>query len=170
MPEYKIRALTPADASAVLEFELANKSFFAQSIEARPDDFYQLEAVQLHIADFIALNQQGLALATLIFNSADELIGRATIKDIDMVSQSAYVGYRIAEQWSGHGVASFALQALIRQAKLLKLRMLLACVSTENQASKRVLVKAGFQQMETIPKVAIVQGKTLDGYLMWLKL
>lgn len=170
MSEYRLRALESDDVEVVLQFELAHKLFFEQSIEARPDEFYQSAAVQQHIAEFLQLKQQGLAWPTLIFSSAGELIGRANLKDIDRCSQSAYVGYRIAQHCSGKGVASFALQQLIQLAKQQGLKLLLACVSTENHASARVLEKAGFQRMETIPKVAIVQGKALAGYLMWLKL
>lgn len=170
MSGYSIRALQPDDVEAVLQFELAHKSFFEQSIEARPDEFYQPEAVKQHIAEFLLLKQQALALPTLIFNTDNELIGRANVKDIDQLTKSAYVGYRIAEHWCGKGVASFALYELIQLAKQMGLMVLLACVSTENRASMQVLKKAGFQQMETIPQVAIVQGKAVAGYLMWLKL
>ena len=170
MPCYSIRTLQPDDVEAVLQFELAHKSFFEQSIEARPDEFYQPAVVELHIAEFLLLKQQALALPALIFNADNELIGRANLKDIDQVTKSAYVGYRIAEHWSGKGVASFALGELTQQAKQMGLMALFACVSTENRASMQVLKKAGFQQMETIPHVAIVQGKAVAGYLMWLKL
>ncbi|RVT45243.1 N-acetyltransferase [Rheinheimera sediminis] len=170
MSGYRIRTLHSDDVEAVLQFELAHKSFFEQSIEARPDDFYQPAAVQQHIAEFLLLKQQTLAWPTLIFNTDNELIGRANIKDIDPVTRSAYVGYRIAEHWSGQGVASFALCQLIQHAKQMGLMVLFACVSTENLASERVLIKAGFQKMETIPQVAIVQGRTVAGYLMWRKL
>lgn len=170
MSAYSIRALQPDDVEAVLQFELAHKSFFEQSIEARPDEFYQPEAVKQHIAEFLLLKQQALALPTLIFNTDNELIGRANVKDIDQLTKSAYVGYRIAEHWCGKGVASFALYELIQLAKQMGLMVLLACVSTENRASMQVLKKAGFQQMETIPQVAIVQGKAVAGYLMWRKL
>lgn len=170
MPNYFIRALHIDDVDVVLQFELAHKSFFEQSIEARPDEFYQPEAAQQHIAEFLLLKQQGFALPTLIFNTDNKLIGRANLKDIDEVTKSAYVGYRVAEHWSGKGVASFALNQLIQQAKQMGLMVLLACVATENQASMQVLKKAGFQKMETIPQVAIVQGEAVAGYLMWLKL
>jgi ribosomal-protein-alanine N-acetyltransferase len=170
MPDYSIRALQPEDVEVVFQFELAHKRFFEQSIEARPDEFYQPAAVQQHIAEFLLLKQQAFALPTLIFNAENELIGRANIKDIDPVTKSAYVGYRIAENWSGKGVASFALRQLIQHAKQMGLMVLFACVATENQASMQVLKKSGFQQMETIPQVAIVQGKAVAGYLMWLKL
>lgn len=170
MAGYRIRALQSDDVEAVLQFELAHKSFFEQKIEARPEEFYQPEAVQQHIAEFLLLKQQALAWPTLIFNADNELIGRANIKDIDPVTKSAYVGYRIAEHWSGKGVASFALCQLIQHAKQMGLMVLFACVATENQASERVLIKAGFQKMEIIPQVAIVQGRAVAGYLMWLKL
>jgi len=60
MSEYRLRALQPEDVDAVLQFELAHKSFFEQKIEARPEDFYQPDAVQHHIAEFLLLQQQGL--------------------------------------------------------------------------------------------------------------
>lgn len=170
MAGYRIRVLQLDDVEVVLQFELAHKHFFEQTIEARPDEFYQPEAVLQHIAELLQLKQQVLALPILIFNTDHELIGRANIKDIDQVTKSAYIGYRIAQNWSGKGVASFALQQLIQQARQMGLMVLLACVATENKASQQVLKKAGFQQMETIPQVAIVQGKAVAGYLMWLKL
>lgn len=170
MSGYQIRVLQPDDVEAVLQFELLHKNFFEQSIEARPDEFYQPDAVRQHIAEFLSLNQQALALPTLIFNKNNELIGRANIKDIDQITKSAYVGYRIAENWSGKGVASFALSQLIQQAKQMELMVLFACVATKNRASMQVLKKAGFKQIETIPQVAIVQGEAVAGYLMWLKL
>jgi ribosomal-protein-alanine N-acetyltransferase len=170
MSGYSSRALQPDDVEALLEFELTHKRFFEQSIEARPDEFYQPEAVQQHIGELLCLKDQALAWPALILNADHQLIGRANLKDIDPITKSAYVGYRIAENWSGQGVASFALGQLIRQAKQLGLMVLFACVATENLASMRVLKKAGFQHMETIPHVAIVQGKTVTGYLMWLKL
>lgn len=170
MPGYYIRLLQSDDVHAVLQFELSHKNFFEQKVEARPDEFYQPEAVQRHISEFLLLTQQVLAWPALIFNRQNELIGRANMKDIDAITKSAYVGYRIAEQWSGKGVASFALSQLIQQDKQMGLMILFACVSIENSASERVLIKAGFQKMETIPQVAIVQGKAVAGYLMWLKL
>ncbi|EGM77808.1 acetyltransferase, ribosomal protein N-acetylase [Rheinheimera sp. A13L] len=168
MSAYTIRALLPDDADLVLQFELAHKSFFEQKIDARANEFYQLEAVQQHIADFLLLKQQLLAWPALVFNAAEELIGRANIKDINQSQQSAYVGYRIAEDWSGKGVASFALEQLIQQAKQMELKTLYACVSAENPASERVLQKAGFRQIKQIPQVAIVQDKAVSGYLLQL--
>lgn len=146
MPCYSIRTLQPDDVEAVLQFELAHKSFFEQSIEARPDEFYQPEAVKQHIAEFLLLEQQALALPALIFNADNELIGRANLKDIDQLTKSAYVGYRIAEHWCGKGVASFALYELIQLAKQMGLMVLLACVSTENRASMQVLKKLVFNK------------------------
>jgi ribosomal-protein-alanine N-acetyltransferase len=170
MSGFRVRLLQPADAKTLLQFEQKNQCFFEQSIEARPDGFYQPEAIQQHIDELMALCRQQLVWPTVIFNAADELIGRANLKDIDKVSQSAYIGYRIAEHWSGKGVASFAVQQLSQQARQLGLKMLFACVSTENRASERVLDKAGFVRLETLPQVAIINSKAVDAYLMWRKL
>lgn len=126
--------------------------------------------MQQHIADFLLLRQQLLAWPALVFNAAEELIGRANIKDINQTQQSAYVGYRIAENWSGKGVASFALEQLILQAKHMDLKTLFASVSTQNPASKRVLMKAGFSAIELIPQLVTVQGKVESGYLLQLQI
>lgn len=170
MSGYFIRLLQPDDVDAVLQFELANRTFFEKSIETRPAEFYQPDAVQQHIAGFLLLKQLALAWPAVIFNTEHQLIGRANLTDIDTVSQSAYVGYRIAEHDSGRGVASFALSCLIQQARQMGLALLFAFVSTENHASMQVLKKAGFQPLEVLPHVALVRGQRLSGYLMWLKL
>ncbi len=170
MAGYRLRALLAEDAPCLLAFEITHKSFFEQSIEARPAQFYCPAAIDHHISEFMQLKQQGSAWPALIFTADEELIGRANLKEIDPLSQSAYVGYCIAEHWSGKGVASFAVHQLMQQARTMGLRLLLACVSTDNKASLRVLHKAGFKHMETIADVAVVQGRTTAGYLMWLKL
>lgn len=166
MSEYSIRSLATDDRDLVLQFEVAHQDFFEQTIEARPAGFYQPDAVSQHIAEFLALKQQDLAWPCLVFNAAGELIGRANIKDINLVSKTAYVGYRIAEHWSGKGVAGFALTQLMQQAKQRGLKTLFACVSAQNPASERVLSKAGFEKAEAISQLAIVQGKVVAGYLL----
>ncbi len=61
-----------------------------------------------------------------------------------LVDGTAEVGYRVAEQVAGRGVATSTLRTLCRLAAANGLRTLRAKASTENVASQRVLEKAGF--------------------------
>ncbi|MCA9254373.1 MAG: GNAT family N-acetyltransferase [Phycisphaerales bacterium] len=68
----------------------------------------------------------------------DELVGQITIFQLD--GQDA-VGYWIAREHWGRGIATRALQRLLDEVST---RPLVARVATHNAASIRVLVKCGF--------------------------
>jgi ribosomal-protein-alanine N-acetyltransferase len=71
------------------------------------------------------------------------VVGRFNL--YDLVDETAEVGYRVAEDVAGRGVATSTLRTLCRlAAEQYGLRTLKAKTSNENVASQRVLEKAGF--------------------------
>ncbi|MGH2884952.1 MAG: GNAT family N-acetyltransferase, partial [Solirubrobacteraceae bacterium] len=73
----------------------------------------------------------------------EKVVGRFNL--YDLVDGTAEVGYRVAQQVAGRGVATSALQDLCRIAREQHgLRTLKAATSNENVASQRVLTKVGF--------------------------
>ncbi|MGK5049315.1 GNAT family N-acetyltransferase [Janthinobacterium sp. GB4P2] len=171
MSTLTIRTLRPDDAAPLLAFEQANRAWFERHIDPRPDDFYSIDGIQAHVAQFLGEHQQGRLHPCVIVDEHGELIGRANLKDIDGQAQTAEVGYRIGEQQAGKGLATAALRYLIALAQdEWRLAGLCAYAIDGNAASMRVLERCGFVQGIAVPDIAIVAGNVVDGHAYALNL
>ena len=139
MPE--LQRLTTAHAPAVLAFELANRAYFAASISDRGDDFFERYAEQ-HGA-LLADQESGIGAYYVLVAEDGSVIGRFNLYDLE--DGTAKLGYRVAQQVAGRGVATAAVQEMCGLASARHgLRTLRAATSSDNAASERVLAKAGF--------------------------
>ncbi|MGK5040805.1 GNAT family N-acetyltransferase [Janthinobacterium sp. GB1R12] len=171
MSIFTIRTLRPDDAAPLLAFEQANRAWFERHIDRRPDDFYSIDGVQAHVAQFLDEHAQGRMHPCVIVDEHGELIGRANLKDIDGQTQTAEVGYRIGQQQAGKGLATAALRHLIDLAQdEWQLASLCAYAIDGNAASIRVLERCGFVQGLAVPDIALVAGKAVDGHAYALDL
>jgi ribosomal-protein-alanine N-acetyltransferase len=139
MPELK--RLRAGHAPAVLAFELANRAYFAASISDRGDDFFD------HFTDrynaLLAEQEAGSCAFYALIAEDGSVLGRFNLYDVE--DGTARLGYRVAEQASGRGVATATVQELCRTAPSTHgLRTLRAATSHDNVASRKVLIKAGF--------------------------
>lgn len=127
--------------AAILDFEVANRAYFTQSINDRGDDYFRNFADE-HRA-LLAEQATGAFAFHVLLDDDGVVVGRFNLFDLN--DGSANVGYRVAERFSGQGVASAALRQLCHMARDdYGLRTLRASTSDENVASQRVLEKAGF--------------------------
>ncbi|SFG50527.1 ribosomal-protein-alanine N-acetyltransferase [Duganella sp. CF458] len=158
----QIRTLTTADASALLEFELANRDWFESQVDARAPDFYNLFGVAAHIGDYLARHAAGTMHPCLLLEDDGAIVGRCNLKDIDRIARRAEVGYRIAATAIGRGLAGAALTHLMELAYgRWELRGLDAHVTIANAASARVLERAGFALAGPSPILARVAEQPL---------
>jgi ribosomal-protein-alanine N-acetyltransferase len=139
MPELK--PLQADDAPAVLDFELANRAYFAASISDRGDDFFD------HFTDrysaLLAEQDAGSCAFYVLAAEDGSVLGRFNLYDLE--DGTARLGYRVAQHVAGRGVATAAVRELCRLAAARHgLRTLRAATSRENVASQKVLAKAGF--------------------------
>ncbi|MFD4262688.1 GNAT family N-acetyltransferase [Streptomyces sp. NPDC058534] len=139
MPEMK--RLHAGHAPAVLAFELANRTYFAASIPDRGDDFFD------HFTDrynaSLAEQEAGICAFYVLVAEDGSVLGRFNLYDLE--DGTARLGYRVAEEVAGRGVATATVQELCRMATAMHgLRTLRAATSHDNAASQRVLGKAGF--------------------------
>lgn len=140
-----IRTLQLDDARRLLQFELDNRDWFERHIASRGDAFYSLDGVRDHILEFLAAKSAGRSHPCLLLSADDAVIGRVNLKNIDTFTQTAEVGYRIAESHVGKGLAKLAVRHLIDLARgQWQLKRLVADVAVNNTASLRVLEKCGF--------------------------
>src|SRR5579863_3617324 len=141
---FELQRVNLGHESAILEFELANRSYFAASIGDRGDEYFD-EFAQQH-RELLAEQESGRCCFYVLVDDDETVVGRFNLYDV--ADGSADVGYRVAKRVCGQGVATAGLRNLCRIAREdLGLVSLGALTTEENVASQRVLAKAGFVAM-----------------------
>ncbi|WP_405965346.1 GNAT family N-acetyltransferase [Streptomyces sp. NBC_00723] len=139
MPELK--RLHAGHAPAVLAFELANRAYFAASVSDRGDEFY--DRFTDRFSALLAEQEAGICAFYVLVGEDGSILGRFNLYDLK--DGTAELGYRVAQQVAGRGVATTTVRELCRLAAARHgLRTLRAGTSRENVASRKVLTKAGF--------------------------
>jgi ribosomal-protein-alanine N-acetyltransferase len=137
----ELQRLRPDHEPALLDFERANRAYFAESINDRGDDFFVEFAHRYRV--LLADQERGIGVFHVLVDEDGAILGRFNLYDI--VDGTAEVGYRVAQRAAGRGVATSGLRGLCRLAdEEYGLRTLRATASNENVASQRLLARAGF--------------------------
>jgi ribosomal-protein-alanine N-acetyltransferase len=137
----ELKRLHAGDAPAVLAFELVNRAYFAASISDRGDEFFDQFADRY--GALLAEQEAGRGAFYALVDEDGSVLGRFNLYDIE--NDAAVLGYRVAQQVAGRGVATAAVRELCGLAAARHgLRILRAATSRDNAASQRVLTKAGF--------------------------
>jgi ribosomal-protein-alanine N-acetyltransferase len=141
-----LEPVTADHADALLAFELANREYFARWIWDRGDEYLANFAAK-H-ADLLAEQAAGTTRFHVLVDESGAIAGRVNL--IDVRDGSAELGYRIAENWAGKGLATAAVRAIVDLAATeYALTTLRAGASDRNPASQRILTRTGFQQIGT---------------------
>jgi ribosomal-protein-alanine N-acetyltransferase len=137
----ELQRLRADHAPAVLAFELANRVYFAAAISDRGDEYFDRFA-ELHSA-LLAEQEAGSCACYVLVAEDGSVLGRFNLYDVG--GGTAKLGYRVAQDVAGRGVATATVRELCGLAAArYGLRTLKAAVSDTNVASAKVLVKAGF--------------------------
>ncbi|GAA2840645.1 GNAT family N-acetyltransferase [Kitasatospora aburaviensis] len=128
-------------ADALLEFERANREYFARSVPDRGDGYFAYFADR-HRA-LLAEQDAGTCHFHLVLDEAGSLLGRVNLVDVE--DGSAELGYRIGERAAGRGVATAGVLEVCRLAAAeYGLSALTAVTTLDNPASMAVLRRTGF--------------------------
>ena len=139
MPE--LQRLRADHAPAVLAFELANRAYFAASISDRGDEFFD-QFTERHSA-LLAEQEAGIGAFHVLVAEDGAVMGRFNLVFVE--AGTAVLGYRVAQQVAGRGVATATVRDLCRLAAArYGLRTLRAATPREHAASQKVLTRAGF--------------------------
>lgn len=139
MPE--LQRLRAEHAPAVLAFELANRAYFATFISDRGDEFF--DQFSEEFSALLAEQETGTCAFHVLVGEDGTVLGRFNLYRLE--DGTAELGYRVAEQVAGRGVATATVQELCRLAAAqYGLRTLRAATNHDNVASQKVLTKAGF--------------------------
>jgi [ribosomal protein S5]-alanine N-acetyltransferase len=139
----ELQRLRADHAPAVLAFELANRAYFATFVSDRGDEFYDHFSERYNA--LLAEQEAGTCVFHVLVGEDGTVIGRFNLFDLE--DGTAKLGYRVAQQVAGRGVATATatVQELCRLAAAkYGLRTLRAATARQNVASQRVLAKAGF--------------------------
>jgi ribosomal-protein-alanine N-acetyltransferase len=137
----ELQRLRADHAPAVLAFELANRAYFAASISDRGDDYFEQFAERHRV--MLAEQEAGLGAFHVLVADDGSVLGRFNL--ILAGDGTAELGYRVAQQAAGRGVATATVRELCEvAAEQYGLRTLKAATSRDNAASQKVLTKTGF--------------------------
>jgi [ribosomal protein S5]-alanine N-acetyltransferase len=136
-----LQRLRADHAAAVLAFELENRAYFAAFISDRGQEFFDQFAERYN--DPLAEQEAGGCVFHVLVSEDGTVLGRFNL--VGVVDGTAELGYRLAQQVAGRGVATATVRELCRTAAAqYGLHTLRAATTFENVASQRVLIKAGF--------------------------
>jgi len=137
----ELKRLDAVHAPAVLAFESANRAYFAASVSDRGDEYF--DQFTKRFSALLAEQEAGICAFYVLLDEDGAVLGRFNL--YDLADGVAELGYRVAQDVAGHGVATATVRELCRLASERHgLHTLRAATSHENAASQRVLAKAGF--------------------------
>ena len=110
MPE--LQRLRADHAPAVLAFELANRAYFATFISDRGDDFFDHFTERYNA--LLAEQEAGNCAFHVLVGEDGAVLGRFNL--VDFEEGTAELGYRVAQQVAGRGVATATVRELCRLA------------------------------------------------------
>jgi [ribosomal protein S5]-alanine N-acetyltransferase len=137
----KLERLTAGHADRVLRFEVENRAYFARSVADRGDDYFAHFA-ERH-AELLAEQAAGVCHFHVLVHDDGTVMGRFNLYDV--AGGEAELGYRVAERYTGRGVAQDGVRQVIARARdEYGLERLRAGTADSNVASQRVLRATGF--------------------------
>ena len=143
-PDVRLELLAPDHARSLERFEQVNRDFFAARVGDRGDDFFA--RFDDRLAARVDENRQGSSLYFVLVDEEAEIVGRVNISDIDQ-PEVTEIGFRVAEEAQGRGVATHGVIAALDIAAAKGVRAVMARVSTANPSSSRVLERCGFDRV-----------------------
>ncbi|MBQ1966121.1 MAG: GNAT family N-acetyltransferase [Clostridia bacterium] len=108
--------------------------------------------------------QSGLCTEWAVERKDDaKVLGLIHLNQVDFFNRSAEVGYWLSRKCWGQGYATECLTALTEYAlSTLCMDEIVAVCHPDNQASLRVLEKAGYRYRKTLPAYISLKGTTAD--------
>jgi ribosomal-protein-alanine N-acetyltransferase len=157
-----IRPLTLEDAGELSALLVENREFLAPFEPVRDERFFTVGGQRERIE-----NDRSQSFAIL---AGDRIAGTVTLSNIDYGPfQSANLGYWVAEQFSGRGLATSAVAEAIELAfSEFGLHRLEAATLVDNLSSQRVLQKNNFEPIGLARRYLQIAGEWRDHLLFQL--
>ena len=152
-----IRAMSAADAEA---YASGTEDALVKRFAHLPLDTYTPQIVRTLIDGAIADGLRDGALAVLAICDARSNQFLGSLVFFDVTSDDAEIGYWVAPEHRGLGVAVRALALAIEMAGALSLKQLRAKTVEENPPSQKVLLTTGFEPSGDVRPEVLPSGRT----------
>jgi len=158
------RLITPDDAPALAELVRVNREFLAPWEPARGEEYFTEAGQRVSIGSSLAEHERGRGLPCVITDRDGAVVGRINLNTIVRgASQSASLGYWLAQAAGGRGIATAAVREIVRVAfGELGLHRIQADTLVHNGASQRVLERNGFVRIGLAPRYLKIAGRWQD--------
>jgi [ribosomal protein S5]-alanine N-acetyltransferase len=134
LPVPELQRLRADHAPAVLAFELANRTYFANFISDRGKEFFN--HFEESYNELLTEQETGTCIFHVLIGEDGTVLGMFNLRDLN--DGTAVLGYRVARHAAGRGVATATVQELCRvAAQRYRLRTLRAATSLNNVASQK---------------------------------
>ena len=164
------RPLAADDAAALGELVRGNRAFLAPWQPLRSERYYTDEGQRDSVEAALRQQEAQTSLPLAILNRQDRVVGTITLQSIIRGAfQSCSVGYWLAEDAQGEGLASRALAEAVGLAfHDLRLHRVQAETLPHNDRSQRVLDRVGFVRYGVAAAYLKIGGQWQDNVLYQL--
>jgi ribosomal-protein-alanine N-acetyltransferase len=167
-PGVILRPIAVDDAKALSAAYVAGRRHLEPWEPVRPESFFTVEGQTERIDGLLRQAADG-SMVPLVMESARDgrIVGAITLSGISLGPFcSSYVGYWVAGDQQGRGLASAALERVCEIARdVVGLHRIEASTLIENTTSQRVLKKCGFETIGDAPQYLHINGEWRDSRL-----
>ncbi|MET4561915.1 ribosomal-protein-alanine N-acetyltransferase [Lysinibacillus parviboronicapiens] len=163
-----VRTFQEQDAQNLTGLVSRNKYFWSTYEPLQRPEYYTVDAQYKKIQESLYLMDSKREFSFGIFElGTNNLIGHIALYAVKRLPySSAFVGYAMDEIYVGKGIVTEAVELVVRFAfEQIGLHRVEAYVSTQNNASIRVLEKSGFQREGLLRKLLYINGEWVDHYM-----
>ena len=160
------RLVSPDDAPEMAAVLAANREFLAPWEPVRGADYFTEPGQRLVIDDMLRQRKLGTMVPHVIVDDG-RIVGRVALSNIARGPfLSASLGYWVAADANGRGIATAAVGRIVRLAfGELGLHRIEAGTLTHNVGSQRVLERNGFRRYGLAPRYLKIAGEWQDHVL-----
>ncbi|CAN7186220.1 GNAT family N-acetyltransferase [Arthrobacter sp. LjRoot78] len=164
--DVQMRLLQAADAERLSAAYVLNRDHLAPWEPARAGEFFTAAGQRAVIESKLALQAAGQEVPWVLL-AGSRIVGAITLTGIVRGPLlSAHVGYWVDKDFNGRGVCSSAITSVLAAAKdELGLHRVQAATLEHNTPSRKVLSRAGFEEIGLAPSYLKIAGSWQDHVL-----
>ena len=164
------RPLALDDVEALTALHVAHRQHLAPWQPLRPDSYFTVDGQRESVVALLEQGASGSAAPLVITDGHGAVVGTLTLASIIRGAfQSCSVGYWLAEDAQGRGLATAALREAVDLAfGDLLLHRVQAETLTHNRRSQQVLERVGFERYGQAPSYMHIAGEWQDNVLYQL--
>ncbi len=155
-----LRPMEVGDAPAIFTYQSDPEIFRYMS----PEPPASVDVVSEGIGKWLALPaEKRRPCWMMVLKGSDRIVGTVSFNQLDPENAAGQLGYEVAREFWGKGLATEAVRAVIDYGfNAMKLNRISAYCWEENRASRRVMEKAGMQYEGTLWEVKYAKGAFQD--------